>query len=111
MEAHRRATGRPTRGSTHLAAIERDRQAFVAAPRRADAKQSKLVDKGVHCGAGNWLQGDSEEPTGASEIALPKCVLRVRWERRMPDLRDFRPLLQPAGDNEPCFVVLLEPNT
>src|SRR6266849_1406013 len=45
VEAHRGSAWRPGRGGAHVLAIERYREALVAAPGGADAEQRELVDE------------------------------------------------------------------
>ena len=74
--AHRRTARRPARCGADFRAVERDGEAFVAAPRRADAEQGQRVEEGVHRGLRHRLEDDDEQPAGAGEIAFPDGMAR-----------------------------------
>src|SRR5438105_15524149 len=81
-----------------ICAVERNGEAFIAAPGGAHAEQSELVEEGVHRGLGDRLEHEAEQPAGAGKVAPPDGVARMALERRMEHARDLRPRFQPARD-------------
>src|SRR5580765_2088764 len=99
---------RPFGRRSILRAVEKDREAFKAAPRIAEPEQYQLVEQGVHGLFGRRLQDDAKEAAGARKIPFPDCVPRIALERRMHDAQDFRPLCEPWRDAQAGLIVACE---
>src|SRR5688572_26353466 len=77
VKAHGGPARAPGGGGAERRAVERDRQAFKAAPRRADAEQRQRIDEGMRGGVRHRLEHDAEQPGRSGKIPLPDRVARI----------------------------------
>ena len=91
VKAHSRPARLPARRRTHRRAVEGNGKAFVAAPGGADAEQLKRIEKHEYRRLRHRLEHDAEKPRCAGEIALPQYVTRMAVQRRVEEMRYFRP--------------------
>ena len=90
METHGRAARRPARRGADVGAIERDREAFVAAPGCADAEQFERIEESIHRLLRHRLEHHAEQARGAGEVALPQRVAGMARHRRMQQAQALR---------------------
>src|SRR5438105_15938242 len=64
-----------------ICAVERNGEAFIAAPGGAHAEQSELVEEGVHRGLGDRLEHRSEEHTSELQSRVD-LVCRLLLEKK-----------------------------
>src|SRR5579872_5258223 len=99
FEADRKAQSwaarRPARRGAILRTIERNDQAFEAAPGIAHSEELQSVEEGCDGLLRRRLQDDREESGRTREIPLPDGVARIVLHRRVKDARDFGALLEP----------------
>ena len=90
LQSHRRAAGRPCGRGAVGRTVERNDQAFVAAPTVAEPKQLQRVEHRRDRRLGDGLQDDAEQAGGAEKVALPYFVAGVVRQRGMDDALDLR---------------------
>src|SRR5262249_40964204 len=110
MQSHGRPARHPVRRRADAGAVEWNRQALEAAPRRADAEEAQCVDERVDRALRDRLEDDAEEAARTGKIAAPHGMARTTLKRRMQHAGDLGARGEPARDLQSRLMVLRQPH-
>src|SRR5690606_7315564 len=91
--------------------IERDHQAFKAAPAITDAEQLQRVDEVRSVRLVLVLQDEAEQPAASGEVALPDIMSGRAGTHRAEYGGDLRLGGKPFGDRQGTLCLAFQPHT
>src|SRR5579872_2734736 len=110
VQPHHRAFRLPCRRTAQPLRIDRQGEAFEAAPGEADAETLQRIDQRDPRGIVAAGKDEGEETRRPLEVALPDIMAGTAGQRRMQHARDLRLPGEPARDRETVLAMRFQPH-